>query len=231
MSQVCIALVLTAVLAAPAVEPAVAPAAAPAEPAVAPAAAPAVATEPAVAPASAPVVEPAVAPTSAPTAEPAVAPAPTVALAPAVAPAPAVASAPAPEPAVAPAPAPDPEPARQQRRTDALVVSGAVTLGLGGASLLLVSAPSWGLYQRSLERAEQTRWVTDQGEFIADAQRHRTVMLAAAGIGAGLATVGAVLLVAGLSRRARLRNEAAATLSIAPALGGGHYGVGASMRF
>jgi len=163
----------------------------------------------------------------APVAAPAPAPTPTVTLAPAstfaVGPAPA---------AVAPPPPPiDPERVRAQRSADGLVITGAVVASLGAGSLVLVAWPSHALYRRSLEKAESVRWVTQQDRFIDDARHHRSIMLASAGIGAGLAAVGTVILATGLSRRARLRNSAAATLSVAPAVGGGTYGVGASMRF
>jgi hypothetical protein len=149
-----------------------------------------------------------------------------------LAPAPAVAPAPAIGPAIGPAPAPvDPGLVDARRSADGFVAAGAATLSLGGVSLLLVAWPSQALHQRSIERAESVRWVTEQDRHIDDARRHRSVMLVSAGIGAGLTAVGAVLLTTGLVRRARLRNPTYATLSVAPAVGGGHYGVGASLRF
>jgi hypothetical protein len=79
--------------------------------------------------------------------------------------------------------------------------------GLGGATLLLVAWPTYALYRRSLERAESVRWVTEQDRFIDDARRRRSVFVASAGIGAGLAVIGTALLATGLSRR-RVRPSA-----------------------
>jgi hypothetical protein len=225
MSHACIALLLATTLAAPAAEPVVAPVA---EPVAAPA--------PVVSPAPAPVVSPAPAPVVSPAPAPTIELAPTVAPAPAIEPAPVVILAPAPAPSVPPAAAPpppriDPEHARAQRTADGLVITGAAIAGLGGATLLLVAAPSQALYRRSLDRAESVRWVTEQDRFIDDAQRRRSIMLVSAGIGAGLTVIGTVILATGLARRARLRSSPVATLSVAPAVGGGSYGVGASMRF
>lgn len=216
MSQACIALLLATTLAAPAAEPAVAPAAPATEPAVAPVVAPA----PVAAPAPAPTIE--LAPTPAPA--PAVEPVATVTLVPA----PAAALPPV---AAPPPPRVDPEHARAQRTADGLVITGAAITGLGGATLLLVAAPTHALYRRSLDRAESVRWVTEQDRFIDDAQRRRSIMLTSAVVGAGLTAIGTVILATGLARRARLRSSTAATLSLAPAVGGGTYGVGASMRF
>jgi hypothetical protein len=234
MSQVCIALLLATALAAPAAEPVAA------EPVVAPAAEAAAApvVAPVAAPASGPVVAPVTAPATAPVVAPATAPAPVAQPAPVAAPtvilAPAPASAPAPAAPTTTAPPPprfDPELARAQRSADGLAIGGAVALGLGGASLVLVSWPAYAFYKNSLERAESVRWVPEQDRFIDEARRRRSVMLISAGIGAGLTAVGTVLVATGLSRRARLRNATAATLSVAPAVGGGSYGVAASMRF
>lgn len=179
---------------------------------------------------------PAAEPVPAPTIE--LVPAPTIELVPTAAPAPepmsTVTLAPAPAvPLVAAPPPPrvDPERARAQRAADGLVVTGAVITSFGGATLLLVAAPTHALYRRSLDRAESVRWVTEQDRFIDDAQRRRSIMLTSAVVGAGLTAIGTVILATGLARRARLRSSTAATLSIAPAVGGGTYGVGASMRF
>lgn len=151
------------------------------------------------------------------------------------APAPAVTVVPAPVPAAMPAAAPppriDPERAREQRIADGLVITGAAFAGFGGATLLLVATPAHALYRRSLYRAESVRWVTEQDRFIDAAERRRSIALVSAGIGAGLAVIGTAILATGIARRARLRDASAATLSIAPAVGGGSYGVGASMRF
>jgi hypothetical protein len=137
-----------------------------------------------------------------------------------------------PAPVVAPPPPRlDPALVQERRSADGFVVAGATVAGLGGATLLLVAWPAHALYRRSLERAESVRWVTEQDRHIDDARRRRSIMVASAGIGGGLAVIGTALLVTGLSRRARLRNASAATLSVAPAVGGGTYGVGASMRF
>lgn len=125
----------------------------------------------------------------------------------------------------------DPELRRQDRRAEALVITGSVGLGLGLGSLLLVTAPTHALYRNALEDAEQARWVTDRDEPLARAAYRRRVMLVSAGIGTGVAAVGAVLLGVGLRRRALLRRPDAATLSVAPVVGGGHYGVSASLRF
>jgi hypothetical protein len=160
---------------------------------------------------------------AAPAAEP-VAPVVTLAPAPTVAPAPTPVAAP-------PPPRIGPERLRAERNANGLIVAGSTVLALGGTSLVLVAWPSHALYQRSLERAEAARWVTEQDRFIDDARRRRSIMLASAGIGAGLTVVGAVILATGLARRARLRDSTAASLSIAPAVGGGHFGVGASLRF
>jgi hypothetical protein len=130
-----------------------------------------------------------------------------------------------------PPPGLDPELVRERRNAEGFVAAGGAVAGLGGATLLLVAWPTYALYRRSLERAESVRWVTEQDRFIDDARRRRSVFVASAGIGAGLAVIGTALLATGLSRRARLRNASATTLSVAPAIGGGTYGVGASMRF
>ena len=224
MTQACIALLLATTLAAPAGEPAATTAA----PVTASEAAPGAAPAPVATPAPASVATPA--PTPAPTVT--LAPAPVATPAPEPAPVSTVTLVPAPAPIVAPPPPRvDPERIRAQRSADGLVITGAVTAGLGAASLVLVAWPAHALYRRSLERAESARWVTSQDRFLDDARHRRAVMLTSAGLGVGLAAVGTVILATGLSRRARLRNSSAATLSVAPAVGGGTYGVGASMRF
>lgn len=212
MSHVCIAVLLATTLVAPEATPAPASAVAPVE---APAPAPAPTTEPTPTTVVMPVGQPTAA---APVAEPAPEPAPTLQ--------------PAPAPAIEPVPPPpDPERVRQQRIANGLTVGGGTVLGLGAATLLLTTWPSYALYRGSLERAEEVRWVTQQQPFIDQAERRRTFMLTSAGIGVSLAAVGTVVLAMGLSRRARLRDSAAATLSVAPVVGGGHYGAGASLRF
>ncbi|MCX4245020.1 hypothetical protein [Paraliomyxa miuraensis] len=124
----------------------------------------------------------------------------------------------------------DPELRREDRQATNLVITGSVGVGLGLGTLLLVSWPTHGLYRASLEEAEEARWVTSQAEPIADALHRRRISLISAGVGAGLTTVGAVILGVGLHRRARLRRPRD-TLSLAPTVGGGHLGVAASMRF
>ncbi|MCH9686381.1 MAG: hypothetical protein K0V04_33420 [Deltaproteobacteria bacterium] len=188
------------------------PASAPSPTAVAPAAA-----EPAAAPPA--VVEPAATP-------PAAAQPPPTAAGPA-----AVAS---PPPTVAPAPAPVSEARliaqRRDARADGLIVGGAVTASFGAATLVLVSLPALALYERSLEKADDARWVTQQERPIEQAQRRRRVMIGSAAVGASLLGLGAALLTGGILQRRRARRSAG-TLSVAPVVGPQQLGMGASMRF
>jgi hypothetical protein len=231
MSHACIAMLLATTLAGPEAPPA-SPAPVPVEAAVA-------SLAPEAAPAPAPATTTTTTTTTvvlpvAPLAPAAVGPAPTGQPMPTPEPAPTPAAAPTAvaAPTLAPTPPPpDPERARAQRVANDLAAAGGAVLGLGAATLLLVTWPAHATYQRSLERAEDARWVTEREPHIEQAERRRAVMQVSAGIGAGLAVAGTVMLATGLSRRARLRHTPAATLSVAPAVGGGLYGAGASLRF
>lgn len=169
-------------------------------------------------------------------------------------PAPAAPPAPGPmttvQPSVAPAAAPAPEPVplgpraarlaeiqrdpelrRQHKRAETMIIGGAVVGGLGVATLLLVALPARNLYLRSLEQAEEARWVTDVEEPAERARARERVMWTSAAVGGGVAALGGVLLTAGLVRRYRLRQPAASTFSVAPAVGGGQLGMSASVQF
>ena len=230
MIHACITLVVAAALAAPVQAPEAEVSSAPPSAETAPAEAPAVAPA-----AAAPVAEPA--PAAAPVAEPTPAAAPVAepAAAPVAEPVPAAAVA-APvelDPAIAREHEiqRDPELHGEHRRAERLVIAGSVGVGLGAATLLLVTLPTHGLYRRALDDAESSRWVTSQEEPLERARHRRRVVLVSTGIGAGVLTAGAVLLGVGLSRRMRLRRSGDATLSVAPAVGPDQLGVSASMRF
>ena len=202
-------------------------AAAPAE--VAPAPAPAEA-QPAPAPAAAPAPSPAAAPevTLAPTPEPAPQPA-----APAAAPAePVPAATPRDPRAVRAYPIQnDPELHRQYRTSEGLIAGGAAGLGLGLATLAFVTLPAQALYDRSVERAERAKWVTDLERPREQARTRWQVMIISGGIGGALTVAGGAMLIAGLVKRSQLRRPAASTLSLAPVVGGGQVGMAAALRF
>lgn len=190
--------------------------AAPASTAVAPVSAPA----PAPAPAPAEATPAAPSPTPAPTqpahtvipSDPAAAlaqptdpanaaPAPTIVLQPAPAPAPAV---------VAPAPAPSPPPPRPvviPPAADALVISGALGMALGGASLLFIAAPASIVRNTALRRAERADALafTSRKTRYDRARRADDVMEGAFWIGAPLLVTGVALLITGLTMRANAR--------------------------
>ncbi|MCA9649429.1 MAG: hypothetical protein KC501_05940 [Myxococcales bacterium] len=221
----------------------------PPEPASAPAEAAAAPTME-TAPAPAPTTQ--VDPTPAPAAAEAAA-APATEATPAPVPVPAVtpvvsiteASPPAPAPAIQPqSPVPlsprgarlyeiqhDPDLHRQYKNADAMVISGAVVGGLGVATLLFVTLPARSLYLRSMEQAEDARWVTDLDRPLERARTREQVMWVSAAIGGGAAVLGTAVMTAGLVRRHRMLQTPASTFSMAPAVGGGQLGMTASVRF
>ncbi len=171
----------------------------------------------------------------------AVAPAPAEAVAPAPAPAPAEAVAPAPTPADAapsaavplePAPPPSPAPAPTvmvqpsvpppappqpvPRTGDVLITVGAVSMGVGGLSLLLVAAPAGIVRNVALRRAEREDVLafSSRKTRYERARRADDAMEAGFWVGAPLVVGGAVLLITGLVIRSNAR--AAARMVAAP---------------
>ena len=109
--------------------------------------------------------------------------------------------------------------------------SGAVVGGLGVATLLFVTLPARSLYLRSMEQAEDARWVTDLDRPLERARTREQVMWVSAAIGGGAAVLGTAVMTAGLVRRHRMLQTPASTFSMAPAVGGGQLGMTASVRF
>jgi hypothetical protein len=183
------------------------------------------------APAPADAVAPAPAPAPAEAAAPAPAPAPAPAAAPApastpadAAPSAAVPLEPAPPPSPAPAPTvmvqpsvPPPAPPQPVPRTgDVLVTVGAVSMGVGGLSLLLVAAPAGIVRNVALRRAEREDVLafSSRKTRYERARRADDAMEAGFWVGAPLVVGGAVLLITGLVIRSNAR--AAARMAAAP---------------
>jgi len=104
-------------------------------------------------------------------------------------------------------------------------------MAMGGASLLFVALPARHFYLRELEEAEDAQWITEREDPAQQAREHRRLMLGSAAVGAVLVALGTVVLSVGIHRRNRLRRTYASTLSVAPLVGGGQLGAGASVRF
>lgn len=177
---------------------AAAPAPAPAEVAPAPAPAPAP-VEPSTAVPPAEPADPSAA-LVAPTSPAEAAPTPTVVLQPA--PAPTVAVQPAPAPS-----SPPPRPVIVPPAADALVVTGAIATAVGGASLLLISLPSYAVRNSALRRAEREDALafSSRRTRYERARRADDVMEGAFWVGAPLLVTGVALLVTGLAIRANAR--------------------------
>ena len=99
------------------------------------------------------------------------------------------------------------------------------------ATLLFVTLPARSLYLRSMEQAEDARWVTDLDRPLERARTREQVMWVSAAIGGGAAVLGTAVMTAGLVRRHRMLQTPASTFSMAPAVGGGQLGMTASVRF
>ena len=92
---------------------------------------------------------------------------------------------------------------------------------------MAASLPLWLLRDRALRRADEQTFYVDERRVLSRARRRHAGMVATLAVGTTLAGVGLTLLGVGLAKHLRLRRE----LAIAPELGPGFAGVGASFRF
>lgn len=132
-----------------------------------------------------------------------------------------------PTPAPAPRPAMTPEQAAGLRRARALMATGGTAMALGGLTLVAASLPLLLLRDRALRRADEQTFYVDEQRLLSRARRRHAGMVATLAVGTTLAGVGVALLSVGVAKHLRLRRE----LAIAPELGPGFAGVGASFRF
>jgi len=121
---------------------------------------------------------------------------------------------PAPAPTVAPAPTPAPSPPPPRPvvippAADALVITGAIAIGLGGASLLFVSGPAAIVRNTALRRAEREHVLafSTRKQRYDRARRADDVMEGAFWIGVPLLVTGTALLITGLVIRSNARNR------------------------
>lgn len=116
-------------------------------------------------------------------------------------------------------------------RSRSLGRAGIVVGSVGLTAGLLVSLPLRWRYRAALEKADDQVYRAGLEQPLLDAQRRRRAFhlsLAAAG---GVTVLGTTLAIVGYTRRARILRSTDTRFTASPAVGGGHYGMSAVLRF
>ena len=157
--------------------------------------------------------------------------------------APAAQPAPQPAPAAQPTVSMDPEAVRMReimsdpvlhaeyQRAQTTAHTGLALMGVGFVAGVGIGLPAMAMYRNSLEKAENATYRVDQARPIRQAETRRRVMLGSFITGGAVASIGLALAIVGYSRRNRLTRGGFSTVAVAPAIGGGHFGAAATLRF
>ena len=160
-----------------------------------------------------------------------------------VAPAAAPAPAPQPAPAAQPAVSMDPEAVRMReimsdpvlqaeyQRAQTTAHTGLALMGVGVVAGIGIGLPAMVMHRNSLQKAENASYRVDQARPLRQAETRRRVMLGSFITGGAVASIGLALAIVGYSRRNRLTRGGFSTVAVAPAIGGGHFGAAATLRF
>ncbi len=143
-------------------------------------------------------------------------------------------------PVYGPEPAPTPEDSAlvdarrdldtQARRYEHMGQVGLGLAGLGAVVMLTVTVPSYVLYKRAMDNAADDEFVVTRDETLRRARLRRNFMHGSLAVGAGLAVTGLVVAIAGYRHRTVIQRQRAA-LTWSPAIGPGHLGAAATVRF
>jgi hypothetical protein len=123
-----------------------------------------------------------------------------------------------PPPAEPPPPAPDPEYQSKMRSAEGTAIAGYVFVGLGGATLVLLSGTAWIAARVAEDRANDDPILVSEQELHRRAERRMRFARISAIAGGSAVLLGGILIAAGLGSRATLRSQRR-NVAIAPLLG------------
>lgn len=135
----------------------------------------------------------------------------------------------APPAAVAPAPPSDLGLDAEYRRATGVFIAGLAGIGVGASTLLFVTLPAEAAYDRSVDKAADAEWVTEQSGPRREARVRRQVVVTSGLIGVGFLAAGTALTIVGASQRAKIRRLQ--RVSVAPVIGRTMAGMSATVQF